>query len=119
MTKKDSGQGFFDIDPAGKSPVQIELEWFHKNYRGDIPQLTVRAVLIGVALGGVMSLSNLYVGLKTGWGLGVAAAGAIIGIRLAWGMLLGGLLNYGFLPTPVGQRSKPTACTAGTSPTPD
>jgi hypothetical protein len=50
----------------------------------------------------VMSLSTLYVGLKTGWDLILAAAGAIISIRLAWGMLLGGLLNCGFLPTPVG-----------------
>ena len=80
--KPDSIQDFFGIDPAGKSPVQIELEWFHKHYRGDIPQLTVRAVLIGVVLGGIMSLSNLYVGLKTGWGLGVAITACILSFSI-------------------------------------
>jgi uncharacterized oligopeptide transporter (OPT) family protein len=31
-------------------------------------QLTWRAVLIGSCLGGVLSLTNLYIGLKAGWG---------------------------------------------------
>ncbi len=53
--------------------------WFEHYYQGDhVPQLTVRAVLMGMALGGVMSLSNLYVGLKTGWGLGVAITACIL-----------------------------------------
>ena len=73
---------FFGIDPTGKSPEQIELEWFEKYYHGDIPQLTVRAVLIGMVLGGVMSLSNLYVGLKTGWGLGVAITACILSFSI-------------------------------------
>jgi len=30
-----------------------------------------RAVISGILIGGVMSISPLYVGLKTGWGLGV------------------------------------------------
>ena len=34
-------------------------------------QLTVRAALVGMALGGVLSLSNLYIVLKTGWSFGV------------------------------------------------
>ncbi len=50
---------FLGIDPDGKNPEQIELEWFEKYYHGDIPQLTVRAVLIGMVLGSVMSLSLL------------------------------------------------------------
>jgi uncharacterized oligopeptide transporter (OPT) family protein len=69
---EDKAEEFFGIDPTGKSPEQVEREWFENYYHGEIPQLTVRAVIIGVILGGVMSLSNLYVGLKTGWGLGVA-----------------------------------------------
>ncbi len=73
---------FFGIDPTGKSPGQIELEWFEKYYHGDIPQLTVRAVLIGIVLGGAMSLSNLYVGLKTGWGLGVAITACILSFSI-------------------------------------
>jgi uncharacterized oligopeptide transporter (OPT) family protein len=53
--------------------------WYETYYQGDtVPQLTVRAVLMGMVLGGVMSLSNLYVGLKTGWGLGVAITACIL-----------------------------------------
>jgi uncharacterized oligopeptide transporter (OPT) family protein len=74
----EKNSAFFGIDPTGKSPEQIELEWFEKYYRGDIPQLTLRAVAIGMVLGGAMSLSNLYVGLKTGWGLGVAITACIL-----------------------------------------
>ena len=78
--KKD--EEFFGIDPTGKSPLQIELEWFENYYHGNIPQLTMRALLIGVILGGVMSLSNLYVGLKTGWGLGVAITACILSFSI-------------------------------------
>jgi OPT family oligopeptide transporter len=81
MTEKIK-EGFFGIDTAGKSPEQIELEWFENYYNGDIPQLTVRAVLFGAALGVVMSLSNLYVGLKTGWGLGVAITACILSFSM-------------------------------------
>jgi OPT family oligopeptide transporter len=42
------------------------------------PQLTVRAVLTGMALGGVMSLSNLYVALKAGWSFGVTITAGIL-----------------------------------------
>ncbi|HSR12589.1 MAG TPA: OPT/YSL family transporter, partial [Thermodesulfobacteriota bacterium] len=73
---------FLGIDPEGKTPDQIEAEWFLKHYRGDIPQLTLRAVLVGACLGAVMSLSNLYVGLKTGWGLGVAITACILSFSM-------------------------------------
>jgi OPT family oligopeptide transporter len=73
---------FLGIDPQGKAAEEIEREWFEKYYHGDIPQLTLRAVLMGMFLGGVMSLSNLYVGLKTGWGLGVAITACILSFSL-------------------------------------
>lgn len=54
-------------------------EWLTNTYQGDkVPQLTLRAVLTGMILGGVMSLSNLYVGAKTGWGLGVTITACIL-----------------------------------------
>lgn len=60
-----------------------EAEWYRTVYRGDdVPQLTVRAVAIGAVLGGLMSLSNLYVGLKTGWGLGVAITACILSFAI-------------------------------------
>ncbi|HVZ34137.1 MAG TPA: OPT family oligopeptide transporter [Polyangiaceae bacterium] len=47
-----------------------------------MPQLTLRAVLTGMLLGGVMALSNLYVGMKTGWGLGVTITACILAYAL-------------------------------------
>ena len=41
-------------------------------------QLTLRAVLVGMAIGAVMCLSNLYVILKTGWSLGVTLTACIL-----------------------------------------
>jgi putative OPT family oligopeptide transporter len=45
-------------------------------------QLTVRAILAGMLLGGFMSLSNLYTALKLGWSFGVSITAGI----LAWGI---------------------------------
>jgi OPT family oligopeptide transporter len=61
------------------TPEQIEMHWYTNVYQGDnMKQLTLRAVVMGSFLGGFMSLSNLYVGLKTGWGLGVAITACIL-----------------------------------------
>jgi len=63
------------------TPEQIERQWYEEVYcgRGDrMPQLTWRAVLMGGALGGVLSLTNLYIGLKAGWGFGVAITACIL-----------------------------------------
>jgi OPT family oligopeptide transporter len=90
---QEKGEEFFGIDPTGKSPLQIELEWFENYYHGNIPQLTGRAVLIGVILGGVMSLSNLYVGLKTGWGLGVAITACILSFSIGAALSKIGILR--------------------------
>jgi OPT family oligopeptide transporter len=82
MEADDKSHAFIGIETTGKSSEQIELEWFEYHYRGDMPQLTARAVLMGSVLGGVMSLSNLYVGLKTGWGLGIAITACILSYSL-------------------------------------
>ncbi len=84
---------FLGIETGGKTAVEIEREWFEKHYHGDIPQLTFRAVLIGCILGGVMSLSNLYVGLKTGWGLGVAITACILSFSIGAALHRIGLLR--------------------------
>ena len=53
--------------------------WLDNVYAGDdAVQLTPRAVVTGMLIGGLMSVSNLYVGLKTGWGLGVTITSCII-----------------------------------------
>ena len=62
-----------------KSVEERDREWLETVYRGDKEKdLTVRAVAAGMIFGGLMSLSNLYVGLKSGWGLGVDIAAVII-----------------------------------------
>ncbi|MFN8176819.1 MAG: OPT/YSL family transporter [bacterium] len=62
-----------------QSVEQRDREWLDTVYKGDTePQLTVRAVVAGMLFGGLMSLSNLYIGLKSGWGLGVDIAAVIV-----------------------------------------
>ncbi|MHB2015574.1 MAG: OPT family oligopeptide transporter [Candidatus Xenobia bacterium] len=71
--------------PRGTSPEETdpELIWYRTVYQGDnMKQLTVRAVVMGALLGAIMSLSNLYVGLKTGWGLGVAITSCILSFAI-------------------------------------
>ncbi len=63
------------------TPEEIERQWYEQVYRGrgdSMAQLTWRAVLMGSLLGGVLSLTNLYIGLKAGWGFGVAITACIL-----------------------------------------
>ena len=58
-------------------------EWWLKNvYRGDMPQLTLRSAITGMLLGGILSLTNLYVGIKTGWTLGVGITSVILSFAI-------------------------------------
>src|SRR6476469_9960029 len=60
-------------------PYAADRAWRAEVYRGDeVRQLSPRSILSGMAIGAVMSVSNLYVGLKTGWGLGVTITACII-----------------------------------------
>jgi uncharacterized oligopeptide transporter (OPT) family protein len=52
--------------------------WLENVYRGDEPQLNLRSALTGMILGGLLSLTNLYVGIKTGWTLGVGISSVIL-----------------------------------------
>lgn len=56
----------------------VQLNWYKNHYRGNIPQLTLRSAVMGSLLGAVMSLTNLYIGLKTGWGFGVAITACVL-----------------------------------------
>lgn len=60
-----------------------ERKWLREVYAGDhAKQLTPRAVVTGMLLGAVMSLSNLYVSLKTGWSFGVTITAGILAFGL-------------------------------------
>jgi uncharacterized oligopeptide transporter (OPT) family protein len=69
-----------DDDQIGAAdPDQAARDWLANVYQGDdARQLSVRSIVTGMIIGGVMSISNLYVGLKTGWGLGVTITACII-----------------------------------------
>src|SRR3954463_2858382 len=76
------------------SPEEIEQQWYEQVYRGQgdsMAQLTWRAVLIGSCLGSVLSLTNLYIGLKAGWGFGVAITACILSYAIWTGLLKVGL----------------------------
>jgi putative OPT family oligopeptide transporter len=78
--------------PGGRRPRsadEIEREWFETVYRGagdTLPQLTVRAVVMGALLGGLMALTNLYVALKIGWTSGVAITACILSYSIWRGL---------------------------------
>jgi len=69
-----------------------EEEWYAQAYRGDdTPQLTIRAVLMGSFLGFFLAFTNLYIGLKTGWHLGVAITACILSYTIWQFMLKAGM----------------------------
>jgi putative OPT family oligopeptide transporter len=76
------------------TPAAIERQWYEQVYRGrgdTMRQLTWRAVLMGSALGGVLSLTNLYIGLKAGWGFGVAITACILSYAIWTALYRAGL----------------------------
>jgi putative OPT family oligopeptide transporter len=106
-----------DVPPAGSVPgevnydqplrvegfkgtaEEIERQWYEEVYvgRGDrMPQLTWRAVLMGTVLGGILSLTNLYIGLKSGWGFGVTITACIVSYSV-WNVFL----RFGLAKTPM------------------
>ncbi len=57
---------------------QKDRWWLENVYRGSMPQLTLRSAATGFLLGGLLSATNLYVGAKTGWTLGVGLTSVIL-----------------------------------------
>src|SRR6187402_1039528 len=61
--------------------------WWHENvYRGDMPQLTVRAAITGFLLGGVLSATALYIAGKTGITIGVGLTSVILAFAIYRGL---------------------------------
>ena len=57
---------------------QKDRWWLENVYRGNMPQLTLRSAITGFLVGGVLSATNLYIGAKTGWTLGVGVTSVIL-----------------------------------------
>ncbi|HKQ56331.1 MAG TPA: OPT family oligopeptide transporter [Candidatus Eisenbacteria bacterium] len=71
------------VDERARTPEEIERDWFENVYQGDsMKQLTPRALIMGMLLGAFMSTSNIYVGLKAGWSLGVAITSCILAFAI-------------------------------------
>jgi uncharacterized oligopeptide transporter (OPT) family protein len=62
---------------------ESELRWLREVYQGDAPQLTLRAIATGAAIGAVLCLSNLYVQLKLSLAMGVAVTACILAHTLS------------------------------------
>jgi putative OPT family oligopeptide transporter len=60
------------------------------------PQLTIRAIITGMLLGGIMSLSNLYIALRTGWSFGVTITAGILAFAIFTALTSVGLVKRHF-----------------------
>ena len=65
-------------DVAAIVDEDAEARWLREVYQPNEPNLTMRAVIVGILIGFVMSLSNIYVFFKTGWSLGVTLTACIL-----------------------------------------
>jgi uncharacterized oligopeptide transporter (OPT) family protein len=70
-----------------------EAVWLRETFRPDEPNLTVRAVLVGMLVGVAMCLSNLYVFFKTGWSMGVTLTACILAFGLFRSLEAAGLVR--------------------------
>jgi uncharacterized oligopeptide transporter (OPT) family protein len=84
------------LDPREVSQLD-EADWIARAYRRGAPQLTVRAVATGLVLGFVLSFANVYIGLKTGWFLGMALAACLASFAI-WRLLA----SLGIARSPLG-----------------
>jgi putative OPT family oligopeptide transporter len=78
------------------TPEEIERQWFEQVYKrrgANTPQLTWRAVLMGATLGGILSLTNVYIGLKSGWLLGVAITACILSYAIWSALFAAGIVK--------------------------
>lgn len=93
------------------SVAQKDRWWLENVYQGDVPQMTLRVVVMGFVLGGLLSITNLYIGAKTGWSLGVAITAVILGFVFFQTLQRLGLgRNYHVLESNILQS---IACSAG------
>ena len=73
------------------------------------PQLTIRAVVTGMVLGGALSICNVYTGLKIGWGFNMSIPAMLIGFGLFKSLEKAGARPLGMLENNINQ----TAASAG------
>src|SRR5688572_33112812 len=88
------------------APQISEDRWLETVYQPGVRQFTLRAVLVGMMIGVLMCLSNLYVFFKTGWSMGVTITAAILAFALFRLMH-----QFGLVKTPLGALENNTLTT--------
>lgn len=84
--------GFFMLKQLNDKQIrewsleQKDKWWLENVWRGNMPQLTLRSAATGMVLGAILSLTNLYVGAKSGWTLGVGITSVILSFGLWKGL---------------------------------
>jgi OPT family oligopeptide transporter len=68
------------------SRAQKDEWWFRNVFRGDMPQLTLRAAATGFLLGGVLAATALYIAAKTGITIGVGLTSVILAFAIYRGL---------------------------------
>ncbi|MFZ6654113.1 OPT family oligopeptide transporter [Undibacterium sp. TJN19] len=61
---------------------QKDQWWFDNVYRSNMAQLTLRSALTGFLLGGILAATALYIGAKTGIGIGVGLTSVILSFAI-------------------------------------
>ncbi|MBI5864190.1 MAG: OPT/YSL family transporter [Planctomycetes bacterium] len=65
--------------PENATPEEKDQHWYKYVYQGDnMPQLTVRAVVMGGLIGMAMCCAHLYTVLAIGWSFGVAITACVM-----------------------------------------
>ncbi|MBE7501956.1 MAG: OPT/YSL family transporter [Verrucomicrobiales bacterium] len=96
--------------------AQKDRWWLAHVWRGNEPQLTFRSALTGMALGGVLSLTNLYLGTKVPWAVGVGITSVILAFAFYKGLARLGLGREFTLLENVAMQSTATAAGYMTQP---
>lgn len=101
VAARPSGPAAATAAPAAElEPVPMDL---------GSPQLTVRAVLTGMLLGAVLSLCNIYGGLKVGWGFNMSITAALLAFGFWRGVQQLGGRPFGLLENNINQTAASSA----------
>ncbi|HET6221457.1 MAG TPA: OPT family oligopeptide transporter, partial [Dongiaceae bacterium] len=75
------------------SQDEIDAYWLEHVYQPNARQLTLRAIVSGMFLGGILAVANMYIGLKIGWSMGMAITSTILAFALFRALHLAGIVK--------------------------
>ncbi|OWY71405.1 hypothetical protein B7486_12510 [cyanobacterium TDX16] len=65
---------------SSMTPAERDRWWLDHVYQADAPQLTIRVIVFGFLIGGVLATTNLYVGAKIGATLGTSITAVVLAV---------------------------------------